>query len=262
MTSEVELGLQHLVKELLHRAGVVDRDRFAQRLADSFAAYIQEGIDPDPALMRAFRSTPTQTFRSRSIRRQDFESELVGEMTERELGRVTVDGTGHEGSPTRSLLIDFAKFAESRLSRALKSNRSEEFLRSSLLAWLDTFGETDREPHEGAGQLDISFRARGWRTPETIEVKVPRSKTEFDDGLTEVAQYAQTMRNEEAFYVVADHCADLNAPGVMTDPVQVFVVNGIQVIAIRIRISAAAPSQVGKERRKRAREAHDTDIDS
>ena len=91
------------------------------------------------------------------------------------------------------------------------------------------------------------------QTPEIVEVKVPRSTRDFKDGLTEVSQYAQAEGVTDAYYVVFDHCADLDSPRFMETAVSTREIGGVSIHCIRVRVAQNSPSRVGRACRKRAK---------
>ncbi len=232
---------ERLAREILNRAGVIDRDDFVHRLAIQCAAF-SDGYAVDDALRRALRSTATTTFRSRGITRQEFDDSLITGVTEQVLLKAT---------SFRDLLMEFAEHAESKLARAMKRDKSEEFVRSNLLSHLFKYGPVDREAHEGAGQTDVIFSFHGRAPRYLCEVKVPHGQTEFADGLIEAAAYAKTMRVDHVYYLFVDHCPDLDAPRFQQAPVAEFKQDGIAITSVRILVSDVAPSATGRARRQR-----------
>ena len=155
----------------------------------------------------------------------------------------------HSMTDTEMLLTKFAHDAESQSARDLKADKSERFLRGLIQNRLQVFGTTKREAHEGSGQTDVWFRRTSASFEELIEAKVPLSLSQFDDGLVETAQYAQTSGLTEAFFVFVDHCKDLNHKRFTDSTVAHRLVDDIAITCIAIRVSESPPSKVGRNRR-------------
>lgn len=245
------VSIQHLVKDVLHRAGATDGDQFALRLSRTVAAAIAEGSTPPEALDRGLKSTRTQVFRTHRIARAELRESMLARFEE--VGHKEADAS------LQSLLEGFATYAESQLARVLKSHRDEEFTRSQVQTYLRSVGVTTREGHEGAGQTDILLVRLGsdpqrLRT-DLIEVKVPRTPSEFEDGLVETAQYAKSRSLAEAYYVVIDHCPDLDHPRYLSNLSAIQRVDGIDIHMIRIRVADKPPSKVGRARRREEKSA-------
>ena len=248
--SALVIRVQHIVNDVLHRADVANGDRFALRMSEAAATFLTEGLPPADAVKRAIGQTRTMLFRNTSLTR----ARLVVAVTE-ELERL---GLPRTASTLQEILSEFAVYAGSQLVRSSKSGSlrqglGEEFWRSQLQTWLQRYGDSSRESHEGAGQSDLVFRFKGSGEPHLIEVKVPAAPTEFTDGLTEAAQYAQTMGLDTAHYLVIDKCADLNSPRYLAEPVEERTVDGIKVVCVRVLVPEVPPSKVGRARRRERR---------
>jgi hypothetical protein len=189
-------------------------------------------------------ATRTSTFLTSEVRRADFRDSLVAAIEQRGLGRVESPVERFEDALER-----FAQFAESQLGRDFKEDRSESRVRGALQSWLAAQGVTLREAHEGSGQTDLWFSFRDDDTRFVVEVKVPSSAAEFEDGLTEAAQYALSSSQPDAFYVAVDHCPDLASPRFMPKATDCVDRDAVAVHLFRIRVADVSPSRVGRVRR-------------
>lgn len=245
MSGRQLIRVRSAVLDTLHSGGAVDGDDFVARLSAAIDAHLDGGDGPIGSVEKAFRSTSTSQFAGAKrgrLTKAEFKRDLIDRLARIEPQTGPTDLT--------TLLVNFARHAESNLARDLKKDQSEALARATLDSWLGSHGKTTRESHEGTGQTDLLFTALGSTLVDVVEVKVPKSNTEFEDGITEVAQYAQSMRRPVAYYVVFDHCADLTRPRFLAAEVGTVARDGVDVTCVRVRVAENPPSGVGRARRR------------
>lgn len=231
------IAFQHRVKEILRDCAAFDADSFASRFSLQLDFELDREPSPTAAITRALAATKTTVFSTnRGLSRDYFKHAMAKAILPSAPRSPSLD----------EAIVEFVGYAESQLARSLKRGSPEEILRSSLGSFLRAKGyPVVREAHEGAGQTDLLVTSDG----DIIEAKVPASNSEYQDGWTEAAQYAQSARREEAHYVFVDHCRDLSQPRWQEEQISHRVVDGIAIRSYRIRVAEVPPSKVGAARR-------------
>lgn len=243
MSDRVEIQIQSAVKNSLNALRFKDVSGASERVTSGIVRRLERGEKLDSAIAGSLADCPHYLLPGEPGR-----GRLRAEL-ERRLGPVT----SRPAESVTQILQDITKFMESQAARDLKRYQAEDVARLAVQAALSLRGDTTRESHEGAGQTDIQFRAAGSDHSDVVEVKVPRSKTEFEDGITEAAQYAQSSHVDHAHYVVVEHVSDLNSPGYLSGPLEKRDHDGVTIWCHRVRIAASSPSKVAHDRRARTK---------
>ena len=238
------VAVQHALNELVHRSGLKDLDTFVPRISREIAERLESAESLGSAVEEALRSVKTSFFKINKISREGWI---------RDAARCLESVEGIHGRNIQDHLEAFAKYAESQEAWNLKRDRSEENARGLVRTFLASEGLPLSEAQVGSGQTDVLLLRPGERTPEIIEVKVPRNSTEFGDGLVALSQYAQAEGVAAAYCIVFDHCADLNSPRFMKTAVSVQEIDGVSIHCIRVRVAQNPPSKVGRARRQQSK---------
>jgi hypothetical protein len=109
-----------------------------------------------------------------------------------------------------------------------------------------------RIPHRmevpsGAGITDLFCFIDG----HIIETKLPRSRTEYNDGLDELAQYMRNEGTQRGSYVVFADREDPSKRRILGDEFRSYEVvhEGHSITVVPVDIGLTAPSKIGRVRR-------------
>lgn len=233
MTAVRALSIQHAVLATLHSQAIPDPGSVAVAMAGFIESNEREvglagAID---RALRQFRPVLTGT----AQRQEELRAVLIARLTSLAVHR-----------PVEELLLRFSHYAQRELARAMKTNPAEEFLRSNLQSWLASQGCTHREAHHGSGQVDLMFRLPEADSEVIVEVKVPPTRSEYESGIAEAAEYGLAEGCEEVYFVFADHCRDLAHPRFQDEALLRIKRGSVAVVSIAIRVAAVPPSKVGR----------------
>ena len=239
------VAVQHALNDLVHRSRLKDLDTFVPRISREIAERLESAESLGSAVEVALQSVKTSFFRVNNISREGWIQDAAQCLES--IANVHVRSI-------RDLLEAFARYAEKREAWNLKQDPSEENARGLVRTFLASEGPVFSEAQIGSGKTDVLLLRPGGQTPEIVEIKVPKSSTEFEDGLLAASQYAQAEGAVTVYYVVFDHCSDLNSPRFMKTAVSMRRVDGVNIQCIRVRVAQEPPSITGRARRRRSKD--------
>lgn len=149
---------------------------------------------------------------------------------------------------TLELLTAFKRQVESQHRRSFGQPPKEGPGQNLLAMFFAGAGIPHRmEVPSGAGITDLFCFING----QIIETKLPRSRTEFNDGLDELAQYMRNEGTKRGYYVVFADREDPSKRRILGDEFRSHEVihEGHTIIVVPVDIGLTWPSKIGRARR-------------
>jgi len=230
----VEIRINHLIRDLLKVRGWYDPDKFSLRLARELQGHLRKGLSVGAAVRAALCDVSTSFFRANRGARRTFARDLDSALR----------SAGIKEVGTLETILAFKAYAQRQLVQNLKQDQSEQNARGLLQTYLEGQGRTYREVEAGGGRSDIFLL--GEITRDLVEVKVWRGQAYHEDGLVEFSRYLAAEGLRSGFYVVLEFFrTDPVTPSRNTRSLQ-----GCAVEVVFVHIALVPPSKAGSAQRK------------